>query len=316
MKTKLSLGPISYYWSKQKIFDFYDEVADSAIDIVYLGEVVCSKRLEMKFNDWIELARNLKNRGKVVILSTMTLIEAASERSRMRRVCEQDEFCVEANDFGAIEILSQAGKKFITGASINIYNQRSLAILHTQGMKRWNLSVELGKKQLGLLQSKKEKDIQSEVMVWGKMPLAYSARCFTARSHNLPKDNCQFKCIDDADGLIMKTREGQDFLCINGIQTQSALTCNLIDEIKTMQQLNVDVLRISPQSQHTLKIINIFSQALKANNQIRGEDRENLDKLAPTGVCNGYWFGQAGMENTVKNKANPIPLVQVEASKV
>jgi len=316
MKTKLSLGSISYYWQKQKVLDFYDEVADSAIDIVYLGEVVCSKRLEMKFKDWMELARNLKNRGKTVILSTMTLIEASSERSRMRRVCEQDEFCVEANDFGAIEILSQAGRKFITGASINIYNQRSLAILQTQGMKRWNLSVELGKKQLGLLQSKKVKGIQSEVMVWGKMPLAYSARCFTARSHNLPKDNCQFKCIDDADGLLMKTREGQDFLCINGIQTQSALTCNLIDEIKTMQQLNVDVLRISPQSQHTLEIIDIFSQAFKANSQIRGEDRENLDKLAPTGVCDGYWFGQAGMENTVKSKANPIPLVQVEASKV
>jgi collagenase-like PrtC family protease len=316
MKTKLSLGPISYYWPKQKVLDFYNEVADSAIDIVYLGEVVCSKRLEMKFKDWMDIAAELKKRGKTVILSTMTLIEASSERSRMRRVCEQDEFCVEANDFGAIEILSQAGKKFITGASINIYNQRSLAILYAQGLIRWNLSVELGKKHLERLQSQKDNSLQTEVMVWGKMPLAYSARCFTARSHNLPKDNCQFKCIDDADGLLMKTREGQEFLCINGIQTQSALTCNLMDEIKTMQQLNVDVLRISPQSQHTIEIINIFSNAIKANSQNRREDREKLDKLAPTGVCDGYWFGQAGMENTFKTKANPIPLVQVEASKV
>jgi len=305
MAIKLSLGPASYYWPKQKLLDFYQEVAESAVDIVYLGEVVCSKRLEMKFNDWMELANRLKNSGKEVILSTMTLIEASSERSRMRRVCEQDEFMVEANDFGAIEILSQAGKTFVTGSSINIYNERSLKLLHKHGLNRWNLSVELGKQQLEQLQHNRPADLESEVMVWGRIPLAYSARCFTARSHNLPKDNCQFKCLDDPDGLLMKTRESQEFLCLNGIQTQSALTNNLIEELAVMQDMGVDVVRINPQSQHTLEIIEAFSQVL-SNKQPANHFIEQLQSYAATGVCDGYWFGQAGMAKT------SIPLKQVE----
>jgi len=305
MAIKLSLGPVLYYWPKQKLLDFYEKVAHSAIDIVYLGEVVCSKRLEMKFNDWMELAHKLESHGKTVILSTMTLIEASSERSRMRRVCEQDEFCVEANDFGAIEILSQRGKEFVTGNSINIYNQRTLNILHKQGLKRWNLSVELGKKQLQILQDNRPAGLQTEVLVWGRMPLAYSARCFTARSHNLPKDNCQFKCLDDADGLIMKTRENQQFLCLNGIQTQSALTSNLLDEVNTMHDLNVDVIRISPQSQHSFEIIDAFAHVLE-NEHCASEYQNQLSDYAPTGLCNGYWFGEAGMLK------HSIPLVQVQ----
>lgn len=307
MAIKLSLAPVSYYWPKQKLLNFYQDVANSAIDIVYLGEVVCSKRLEMKFKDWMNLARQLQDSGKQVILSTMTLIEASSERSRMRRVCEQDEFMVEANDFGAIEILSQRGKPFITGNSINIYNQRSLNILHKQGLKRWNLSVELGKQQLQILQNNRPDDLQTEVMVWGRIPLAYSARCFTARSHNLPKDDCQFKCLDDPDGLLMKTRESQEFLCLNGIQTQSALTNNLIDELGSMQAHNVDVVRINPQSQHTLQIIDAFSQVLSQEKPAK-HFHQALESYAPTGLCDGYWFGEAGMRQTTT-----IPLKQVES---
>lgn len=290
-QAKLALGPVSYFWPKEQLLAFYDEIANSPCDIVYLGEVVCSKRQLMQFDDWMDLGLKLKKAGKQVILSTMTLIEANSERIRMKRICEQNEFMVEANDYGAIELLHSLGKPFVTGSSINIYNERTLKILQQQGMKRWHLSVELGKQELEFFQQHRPAAVETEVMVWGRLPLAYAARCFTARSHNLPKDQCQFKCLDDPDGLLMKTREGQDFLCLNGIQTQSALTCNLLDEVETLKDLKVDVLRISPQSQHTAEIIKAFANAISGGD-INASEIENYP---PTGSCNGYWFGESGM---------------------
>jgi len=41
---KLALGPILYYWERETTFSFYDEIAASPVDIVYLGETVCSRR--------------------------------------------------------------------------------------------------------------------------------------------------------------------------------------------------------------------------------------------------------------------------------
>ncbi len=303
VKPKLSLGPLLYYWPKKQVLEFYQKVAKSEVDIVYLGEVVCSKRLDVKLDDWIEIGQMLEQHGKQVVLSTMTLIEAASERSRMKKVCEQDYFEVEANDFGAIEMLYQQGKSFITGASINIYNEQSLNLLHQQGMRRWHLSVELGKDLLQNLQQLRPSGVETEVFVWGRMPLAYSARCFTARAHNLPKDRCDFKCINDPDGLVMKTREHEEFLCLNGIQTQSALTCNLLSEIETLKALSVDVLRISPQSKYTFEVISTFKQAI--DHPIKESTNVDLKDYAPSGLCNGYWFGSSGMDQHHTDRSQP-----------
>jgi collagenase-like PrtC family protease len=47
-----------------------------------------------------------------------------------------------------------------------------------------------------------------EVIAWGRLPLAFSARCFTARALDLAKDDCGFRCIEHPDGLPLATREG------------------------------------------------------------------------------------------------------------
>ena len=48
--------------------------------------------------------------------------------------------------------------------------------------------------------------VETEVFVYGKLPLAFSARCFTARHYDLNKDDCQFKCLDHPEGLTLKKR--------------------------------------------------------------------------------------------------------------
>jgi len=298
-RLKLALGSLLYFWTKQQIIDFYHQIAETPIDIIYLGETVCSKRRALSTQDWLELADFLRAKGKDVVLSTMTLIEANSELNQLKKLCKTDAYTVEANDFAAIDELALQGREFVTGLAINIYNSRTLAFLHQQGLKRWILSVELSKKQLTALQAERPEGVETEVFVWGRMPLAYSARCFTARAHNLPKDDCQYRCQDDPEGLLMQTREQQPFLCLNGIQTQSALTCNLLSEIDELKQLNVNVLRISPQPSYTAEIINAF-HAVITGTATATDYQDKLKSWATVGTCDGYWHGDAGMVQQTK----------------
>lgn len=202
---------------------------------------------------------------------------------------------VEANDVSAIQLLSAAGKDFVTGPSVNIYNQRSLQLLARKGLKRWVLPVELSLETLRDLQAQRPDGVETEVFALGRLPLAYSARCYTARSHNLPKDDCRFVCLDYPDGRLLKTREGEEFLVLNGIQTQSALTHQALDQLPQLQHLGVDVLRISPQSSGTLRILEIFDAA--RSGAAAGPLEEELIGLLPLGACNGYLVQQAGMHH-------------------
>ena len=294
---KLALGPILYYWSKQQVEDFYQRVADTPIDIVYLGETVCSKRRIMHTRDWFRIGEQLQAQGKTVILSTLTLLEAASELSALKRLCVESPFLIEANDIAAVQILKELGKPFVSGPSVNIYNSRTLKKLAENGLLRWTLPVELSATELAEFQQHRPDNVETEVFAWGRLPLAYSARCFTARAENLQKDDCQFRCLDYPDGLLLSTREDEAFLCINGIQTQSARTVNLLGEINHFIELSVDVLRISPQFQNTMEIIERFAAVV---NDRQSPERFNveLEDWVPTAVCNGYWNGDAGMEQT------------------
>ncbi|MCW8935068.1 MAG: U32 family peptidase [Gammaproteobacteria bacterium] len=292
--TKLSLGPIQYYWDRQTTFDFYKQIANSKIDIVYLGETVCSKRKLMRRNDWLEIAELLKASGKEVVLSSMTLIEANSELAAIKSLCGNSEYMIEANDMSVVQLLKD--KPFVTGPSVNVYNPASLKMLAKHGLKRWVLPVELSKSSLADMQLERPAGVETEVIVYGRLPLAYSARCFTARSHNLPKDDCQYRCLDDPDGLMLSTQENEKFLILNGIQTQSAKTSNLILDLDELYKLNVDIFRISPASQHTVKIIDLFYKTLHESYSDKKANTE-LQKLMPVGgSCNGYWHGANGMD--------------------
>ncbi len=289
---KLSLGPILYFWSKQKIYDFYESVADTRIDIIYLGETVCSKRRSLKTQDWISLANELAENGKQVVLSTLTLIEAESELNTLRQVCEQRDFLVEANDMAAVQLLSEKNRPFVSGPFINIYNAKTLEFFHRQKLKRWVMPVELSGETLSqILQQIKEtklaEGIETEVFSYGQLPLAFSARCFTARAHELPKDQCEFVCEEYPDGLPFTSQEGEEVFTINGIQTQSGLCYNLLKEIPDMQQMGVDILRLSPQYEGIEHVIQTFSNVIL--------DKAGLE-LEEKPYCNGYWYRKPGKD--------------------
>ena len=289
---QLALGPLLYYWPLAQVRDFYTAIAASPIDIVYLGETVCSKRRQLREQDWLAVAGELQAAGKQVVFSTLTLIEADSELSSLERLCAQNDYPIEANDMAAVH--ARAGHAFVGGAALNLYNQHSLRRLHTLGMCRWVLPVELSGATLAELQQLRPAGLQTEVFAYGRLPLAYSARCFTARAYNRSKDDCRFICLKHPDGLLLATREDQDFLCLNGIQTQSALSYNLLPHLPRLVDLGVDVLRISPQSQYTLDIIDVFHQCRQGTLTLEAGTMR-LQEVMPTGPCDGYWTGQAGL---------------------
>ena len=294
---KLSLGPLLYFWPQQDIHDFYKKMLATPIDTIYIGETVCSKRRSLGFEQWLDLAKGLQQEKNSlgnsveVILSTLSLLEAESELKTLRRYCENGDFKVEANDMATVHLLSEHKVPFITGPTINIYNAQTLSVLQKQGLQRWVMPVELSKQTLADiftdLQTMGIKDtIETEIFSYGHMPLALSARCFTARAHNLAKDQCDLKCIDYPDGLTVKSQEDQNLFTLNGIQTLSGLRYDLYHELNDMQALGVDIIRISPRAHHTENIILSYYDKLHQNSPKAYSLADN---------CNGYWHGDAGM---------------------
>lgn len=287
---EFSMGNLQFYWEKDTVLDFYQKVADSNVEHVYLGESVCSKRRELRLDDWLEVGRELSKKGKSVVLSSLALLEAKSELATLKKVCLNGELKVEANDFGAVEILTDAKIPFVAGAALNIYNQHDLKVLLDRGMQRWVIPVELsrdwlanvivGCEELGI-----RDQIETEVYGYGYLPLAYSARCFTARSEDRPKDQCGLCCIKYPDGRKIDSQEGLELFRMNGIQTMSGSIQNLVNDLPSMEGL-VDIVRMSPHSLEVFDWLDTFQQAVRDNKRIPLQ-----------GYCNGYWHKIEGMKS-------------------
>lgn len=296
---KLSAGPLLYLWDRTTTLTFYESLCDAPVDIVYLGEVVCGKRRLLRTEDWLSVARMLSAAGKEVVFSTLALIEAESELATLARIVESTAGLVEANDYACIDCLS--GRPFVTGPHLNVYNEAALQLMARRGAQRWIPPVELPLSIVATLAASRPANLQIEMFAYGRLPLAFSARCFTARAHRRPKDECQFICGDDPDGITLYSREDQPFLTLNGIQTQSAAVQNLLPHIEAMRSAGVDVLRLSPQSRDFVAVAHAFREALDGN-----VTAACPAPFLPGGYCDGYLGGAAGI-SLAAHGPNPRP---------
>lgn len=277
---KTSLGPLQYCWEKQKVNEFYQQVAQSNIPLVYLGETVCSRRRQLKFADYFAIAQMLKAAGKQVVLSTLALLESPSEYTELKKQVDNGEFVIEANDMGAVQAARELKLPFVCGPSMNNYNFATLKKLHQWGMQRFVMPIELSKEWLAhVVATETPTPFEVEVFGHGYLPLAHSARCFTARQQGLQKDDCQIACLAHPKGLLAQTMDEQPLLRLNGIQTQSASLIDLSCEAEQMRTLGVDYFRVSP---HSLSCIEVAETILS---------QATSDKSL---TCNGYWHQAAG----------------------
>lgn len=290
---KLTLGPVFFHWSAERLKDFYRRIADEApIERVHLGEVVCGKRMPFSDPVWPELIERLERAKKEVVLSTLATPTTTRERRSIEDLCGNDRL-IEINDITALP--ARTGRPFVVGPFVNIYNGATAQFLVRRGACTICPPVELSLTHIAAL-THSCPEAEFEIFAFGRLPLALSGRCYHARLHGLHKDSCQFTCEQDPDGLVVDTLDDQPFLAINGVQTMSAQVQALTLQPAELRAHNIDRLRLSPHSCDIVAVAEIY-RSLVEGKQEPEQARALLAQLdLPGKLADGYAYGRPGVE--------------------
>ena len=289
---RLTLGPLLFHWAPQKRRDFYFRIADEApIDVVYLGEVVCSKR-ESTFEPFREeVIAKLRAAGKDLVVSTLALVTTRREVAAIGEHIASG-LTIEANDVACVQLLG--GTPFVVGPYINVFNESARDFLIDRGAVRIVLPVEISATSIRTVAATTGRaDI--EVQVFGRQPLSVAMRCYHARAHNLTKDHCQLVCGLDPDGLTAETIDGVDILTINGTQTLTHGHGVALAELDALRDAGVTHFRLSPHNLDMVRVAGLYRDVLDG----RQDATEALEALRSTTgnvpYVNGFLHGREGL---------------------
>ncbi len=292
MTAKLTLGPVLFNWAPEKWRDFYFGIADEApVDSVCIGEVVCATRAAFTDSVLPDVIERLEAGGKEIIHSTLALIMNEDEMKRVRAIAAEPGFLVEANDISAVALLR--GRPHAIGPFINVYNEATLAVLARLGATRVSLPAELPAGSLAVLA--KTTPVELEVQVFGRLPLALSARCHHARARDLHKDGCQYVCGEDPDGLDVETLDGEPLFVVNGTQTLSYTYCNLVGELEALGAMGIGRFRLAPQDIDMVAAARIFRQVLDGREEPQAGFHRLSGLAGSIPFANGFYHGGEGV---------------------
>nr|WP_281976911.1 U32 family peptidase [Pseudorhizobium flavum] len=256
----LTLGPVLYLWDGPKWRDFYFRIADEAdVSRVVIGETVCSKRLHFTEPYIADVVERLAAAGKEIVFSTLAMVTLERESQHVRNLIEATTNLVEASDLSALGLLN--GREHVIGPLINVYNAATARLLASRGARTICLPPELPMASISAIAGDAH-EVDYEVFAFGRMPLAISARCAHARSKGHIKDNCQFVCGEEPDGLPVRTLDRQSFLVLNGVQTVSHTCQMLAAELPSLREAGVSRFRLSPQDCDMVAIAEVFADLL------------------------------------------------------
>lgn len=244
---ELTVGPNQFFWKPDAWSASYEALATAPVERVVLGELVCSKRLPF-YKDRIPGAiETLRAAGKQVAVTSLALITLKRERKLSAELADAG-VEVEVNDLSMLAYLPE-GTPFSVGPLVNVYNESTVAWLAGRGATSVCLPPELPLEPARIL-ARLGRELGVAIEVWGhgRVPLAISGRCYHARLHGRTKDNCQFACESDPDGLEVATLDGRSFLAMNGVQTLSHSYACADHQIDLLKEAGVTRLRLSPQT--------------------------------------------------------------------
>ncbi|MEK7773935.1 MAG: U32 family peptidase [Deltaproteobacteria bacterium] len=289
---ELSLGPVLFEWKREELLRFYDEVREMDVGRVYIGEVVCSRKIGLDADTVSEIAGRLHGAGKKVVLSSLAVISNEEELDFTRRLLALP-YAAEANDISVLNIADPAERDICAGPHITTYNAPSIEFLKGAGVRHVTFPVELSRDSIEY--NIRNTGIEGEVFVHGKVPLAFSWRCYTSRAYGLTKTECRHHCAGYPDGMELKTLEREPVFTVNGTSLLSAGTYTLIESVKDLEEIGVKTLRISPRHKGTAKIVEIFRKTA-AGTFGPEEGLAGLKALEDGPFCNGWYFGGAGKD--------------------
>lgn len=292
---KLTFGAVMFHWKPDILKAFYDEMAKADVDRVVVGELVCSKRLPFYEAMIPEFVAALQEAGKDVVLSALALPTLKRERKTLAGLGEMG-LKVEVNDLTMLQYLDP-GQPFTVGPLLNVYNRGTVDYLIGRGATSICLPPELPLESVSVLAPHiTGQGAEAEVWAYGRLPLAMSGRCYHARLADRAKDNCQFVCEDDPDGLPVDTLDGQKFLAVNGVQTLSDSYACMAGDIDVLREAGVTALRLSPHTGAMGAVASVFRAVSQGS--VSGEEAlQKLHALAPErAFSNGFLFGKTGAE--------------------
>ena len=270
----LTLGPVYYLWDGPKWRDFYFRIADEApVEHVTLGETVCSKRQHFTEPHLAEVVERLESAGKRVALSTLAMVTLERESRLLRDIVQDSPLPIEVNDLAALGLIE--GRPHSVGPLVNVYNVATARVLANRGAENICLPPELPASSILQILGGMP-GFSFELFAFGRIPLAISARCAHARSKGLTKDNCQFICGEEPDGLPLRTLDRQSFLVLNGVQTMSNSCAVLLDDLASLLEAGLSRVRLSPQDCDMVQVARLYHAVLNGG---MGSE-EALSKLA------------------------------------
>lgn len=290
---KLTLGPVPFNWNPSDWRDFYFRIADeSAIDDVYVGEVICSKRSLLVDDLYPAVVQRLTAAGKRVILSTLAMVFLSNDRATIAQLCASPAL-VEANDVSALFHLR--GRPHHVGPFVNVYNERALDVMVRMGAENVCLPAEVPADVIErICHRARSTGTTIEVQSFGRMSLALSGRCYHARAHGKTRDGCQFVCDREQDGMVISTLDEAPFLVVNGSQVLSYTWLTLLGVIGALKRAGVTRFRLAPHSCDMVQVSSIFRRVVDG---ALAEDEgfaELVAAVPDADFANGFYFGQPG----------------------